>query len=148
MPRPLASPASRPVPGHRTGRAATGHDGGDAGFGLVELVVSMGIVAVISLVLVLALGESFRASALSRERSVAIGLLSAADSQVQALPAGSLGAVQGSSTTVNGISYCTSYAPTTTAEGAVTLYTFAITVTWPGCSGGSSVTGTVQAGGT
>ena len=148
MPHPLAAFVSRPVPARRTGRAGSGRVPADAGFGLVELIVSMGVVAVISVVLVLALGESFRASALSRERSVAVGLLSAADSQVQALPAGSLGAVQGTSTTVNGISYCTSYSPTTSQVGAVTLYTFAISVTWPGCSGASSVTGTVQAGGT
>lgn len=121
----------------------------DAGFGLVELVVSMGVIAIIALVLVLGMGESFRAVASARQRSVATGLLSAADSQLQALPPGQLStATPPSPVAVNAITYCTSWSSSASGQSPAVLYTFAITVTWPGCSGGTSVTSDVQVGGT
>lgn len=122
----------------------------DAGFGLVELVVAMGVVAVIGMVLMLGMGESLAATTMARQRAVATGLLSAADAQIQAAPATALGTLQpdAPTTVVDGVAFCTSYASSASGGGsASTLYAFTVTVTWPGCGGPSSVVGTVDAGG-
>jgi type II secretory pathway pseudopilin PulG len=118
------------------------------GFGLVELVVAMGVLALVGVVLAYGMTESFQAAALARQRSVASGLLSAADAAIQAAPAGGLGALASSTTTsVDGVAYCTSLTSTTNGQ-TPPLYTFTITVTWPGCGGAFSLQGTAQAGGT
>lgn len=109
----------------------------------------MGVLAVVSLVLVLGMGESFRTVSLAQQRSAATGLLSAADAEIQATPPSELATLAPpAATTVNGIDYCTSFSSSTGGTGAPLLYTFVITVTWPTCQGSSSLTGAVQAGGT
>lgn len=122
---------------------------GDGGFGLVELVVAMGVLAVIGLVVVLGTGASLRVVAGAQQRSVATGLLSAADAEIQGASAGALASLSPPpASTVNGISYCTTWSSSTDTTGSVPAYTFTITVTWPGCGGVSSLSRTTIAGGT
>lgn len=144
-----ARASCRPRPTRR-GPGASWRGQGDDGFGLVELVVAMGVLAVIGMVVVLGVGASLRVVAGSQQRSAATGLLSAADAQIQGASASSLATLQPSpaTTTVDGIVYCTTYASSTSGTGAVPAYTFTITVTWPGCSGTSTLSRTVLAGGT
>jgi hypothetical protein len=110
----------------------------------------MGVLAVIGTVVVLGVGASLRVVAGAQQRSVATGLLSAADAQIQGASAGSLASLQPSppTTTVDGIVYCTTYASSTSGTGSLPTYTFTITVAWPGCSGTSTLSRTVLAGGT
>lgn len=134
----------------RRGTGAPLRGRGDDGFGLVELVVAMGVLAVIGLVVVLGVGASFTVVASSRQRAVATGLLSAADAQIQGASASALSTLAPSpgTTTVDGITYCTTYSSSTSGTGTLPTYTFTVTVAWPGCGGASSVSRTVLAGGT
>ncbi len=133
----------------RRGAGTADPGDGEGGFTLVELMVAMGVFAVVGLAVVLGTGTSLRVVAENAQRSAATGLLSAADAQIQGAAASSLPglAPDPPTTTINGVVYCTAYSSTTSGTGALPTYTFTITVTWPGCSGGTSLSRTVLAGG-
>jgi len=137
----------RPVRSWRRERADRG---ADDGFGLVEVLVSMMLLAVVLVAVGAGMLYALRAAAVSREHSVATGLLGAAEAQVQALSYATAGAPPSvpspSQAVLGGVTYTTRMSETLVTSGSETnLLDVTVTVSWSGASGGTeSVTGELQ----
>ena len=131
----------------RGGRAARG---ADEGFGLVEVLVSMALLAVVLVAVGAGMLYALRAATASRERSVATGLLGAAEASVQALsyPAAGPEPTMPSPTqaVLGGVTYTTTTTETMVTSGPeANLLDLTVVVSWPGATGGTqSVSGALQ----
>ncbi|MHB1598467.1 MAG: prepilin-type N-terminal cleavage/methylation domain-containing protein [Acidimicrobiales bacterium] len=122
----------------------------DEGFGLIEVLVSMALLAVVLVAVGAGMLYALRAATASRERSVATGLLGAAEATLQAMryttPGTPPPAPSPSETTLGGVTYTTTAAETMVTSGPeVNLLDLTVVVSWPGATGGTqSVTGELQ----
>ena len=135
------------VRSRRGGRAARG---ADEGFGLVEVLVSMALLAVVLVAVGAGMLYALRAATASRERSVATGLLGAAEASVQALsyPAAGPEPTMPSPTqaVLGGVTYTTRTSKTrATSVLEPSLLDVTVVVSWSGVTGGTeSVAGELQ----
>ncbi len=131
----------------RGGRAARG---ADEGFGLVEVLVSMALLAVVLVAVGAGMLYALRAATASRERSVATGLLGAAEASVQALSYPAAGSEPTMPLPTQAVLGGVTYTTTTTETHATSvlepsLLDVTVVVSWSGVTGGTeSVAGELQ----
>lgn len=139
-------------PGVRRLRRRAGES--DAGFGLIELVVALGVLAVVSLVSLRAIATGIATSALGRQQSVASALIGEADATLESDTAAELtslvtsGATQ--PTTVGGVAYCLAEQASVGAGATANLFSVTLTVSWPAsasCTGPHRLASRVQVAG-
>lgn len=134
----------------RSSRARAVEHGTDDGFGLVEVLVSMALLAVVLVAVGAGMLYALRAATVSRERSVATGLLGAAEASVQALPYLAAGpppsAPSPTQAVLGGVTYTTRTSETLVTSGPETnLLDVTVVVSWTGAAGGTeSVSGELQ----
>ena len=124
----------------RGGRAARG---ADEGFGLVEVLVSMALLAVVLVAVGAGMLYALRAATASRERSVATGLLGSAEASLQEHPDAIAGWSQAA---LGGVTYRTTTTETMVTSGPeANLLDVTVVVSWSGVTGGTeSVAGELQ----
>ncbi len=127
----------------RSRRGERAARGADEGFGLVEVLVSMALLAVVLVAVGAGMLYALRAATASRERSVATGLLGAAEASLQEHPDAIAGWSQAA---LGGVTYRTTTTETTVASVAATsLVDVTIIVSWSGAGGSNeSVSGNLQ----
>jgi Tfp pilus assembly protein PilV len=112
----------------------------DEGFGLVEAVVAMALLAIVVSIVGAGMLYTLRATTAARERSVAVGLIGTEESVLQATPYSTLstGAWPATSTTsISGVTYTTTTSESTVTSGTEAgLLDFSIEVSWPNPAGG------------
>lgn len=125
--------------------------GDDGGFGLVEIVVALGVLALVSVVALRAVASGVATSVLGRQQSVAAALIAAADAGLQSADVATLAGLVAhpstQTTAVAGTPYCLSEGASASASN---LYTVTVTVSWPAgatCSGPEHRSSQVQVGG-
>ena len=122
----------------------------DEGFGLVEVLVSMALLAVVLVAVGAGMLYALRAATASRERSVATGLLGAAEASVQALSYPAAGSEPTmplpTQAVLGGVTYTTTTTETMVTSGPeANLLDVTVVVSWSGVTGGTeSVAGELQ----
>ncbi len=114
----------------------------DEGFGLVEVLVSMALLAVVLVAVGAGMLYALRAATASRERSVATGLLGAAEASVQALSYPAAGSEPTmplpTQAVLGGVTYTTRTSKAhATSVLEPSLLDVTVVVSWSGVTGGT-----------